>query len=380
MTEQVIAHINIACIAFLLITVVILIAATRLKKGMGYMAMALSSTTVPVYLSNLLREVDSGGFEMSLYIAATLNVMLFPFMWFFIHSQLDSTYKINSRRLLHFLPSLISLTSAILFYAPMSEAQIIAERQYLNAGNENLPAIINDILLFGQFFIYFPMMFRYMHKRKQVILENNTDSDYALPLLWMPRFVGLFFVLFFIVIVAYAIEPRTDAWLIPILDTIGMAYLTYLAIVHLSPVAVVSTEEPSAEIEERTTQTTSINPDEAKKMSEQAIDYATTTQAYLRPDITLAMLAKEMNVSQRTLSRSINSHMGCNFFEFINNMRVQEAKRRLLNLDTEGYNVDSIYSECGFRSRSTYFLVFKKIVGKTPAAWLTETRKTEKNV
>lgn len=55
-------------------------------------------------------------------------------------------------------------------------------------------------------------------------------------------------------------------------------------------------------------------------------------------------------------------------------MRVEEAKRQLLNLDASGYNIDSIFAECGFRSRSTFFLVFKKITGKTPATWLSDVK------
>ena len=55
-------------------------------------------------------------------------------------------------------------------------------------------------------------------------------------------------------------------------------------------------------------------------------------------------------------------------------MAVEEAKRCLLTLETSGFNIDSIYSECGFRSRSTFFMVFKKIEGKSPAAWLEQIR------
>ena len=51
-------------------------------------------------------------------------------------------------------------------------------------------------------------------------------------------------------------------------------------------------------------------------------------------------------------------------------MRVEEAKQKLMDLETSGYNIDSIYEECGFRSRSSFFMVFKKIEGKSPAAWL----------
>lgn len=367
-SEQAIVHINVACIAFLAITMAILIAATRLKNGAGYMALATASTTIPVYLSNLMRTLDSGAFVASLDVAITLNVMCFPFMWFFVRSQLDRSFRFTPRRLLHLLPAAVSLAASLLYYGPMTPEQIDAERELIETGYENLPALVNDVLLFGQFFVYFPLMFRFVSRKKRYILDNYTDSDYVL-LLWLPRFLWLFFVLFFIVFVAYVVEPRTDAWLIPILNTVGMAYLTYCAVVHASAASIGRTTDIPTE-ERKPAPVPSMDMEEMRAVCRRASDHAASTQAYLRPDISLASLAKEIDVPQRTLSRAINGHLHRNFFEFINQMRVEEAKRRLLELDASGYNIDSIYTECGFRSRSTFFLVFKKMEGKTPAAWL----------
>lgn len=372
-TEQTVVLINIACIAFLALTMAILIAATRLRNGAGYMALASASTTIPVYLSNLLRTMDSGAFEGSIYIAISMNVMCFPFLWFFVRSQLDRSFRFMPRQLLHLLPAVISLAAAVLYYGPMTPAEIAAERELIETGHENLPAVINDILLFGQFFVYFPLMFRFVNRKKRYILENYTDSDYAL-LLWLPRFLQLFFVLFSVVFAAYVVDPRTDAWLIPILNTAGMAYLTYCAVVHASAAAIGLTADSRAE-EERTAAPPAMEPEEMRAVCQRASDYAVSSKAFLRPDISLAVFSKEMDLSQRTLSRSINGYLHLNFFEFINGMRVEEAKRRLLELDASGYTIDSIFAECGFRSRSTFFLVFKKTEGKTPAVWLAERQK-----
>lgn len=375
-SEHVIIHINIACIAFLFVTMAILIAATRLKNGTGYMALATASTTIPVYLSNLMRTLDSGGFEVSLYVAITLNVICFPSMWFFIQSQLKQV-RFTPIHLLHLLPALISLAATWIYYAPMSAEEIAVEREYLDAGHENLPALINDVLLFGQFFVYFPFMFRFVYRNKKCILENYTDSNYVL-LLWLPRFLWLFFVLFFIVFVAYIIEPRTDAWLIPVLNTVGMAYLTYCAIRHSSQIAIGRIADMPV-VKDRPDPIPTIGLEEMQSVCSQASEYALSSKAYLRPDISLALFAQEVGIPQRTLSRAINTYLHRNFFEFINEMRVEEAKRRLLELDASGYNIDSIYSECGFRSRSTFFLVFKKTTGLTPSAWLNEMGKNSKN-
>ncbi len=375
MNLELILDINIGCIVFLLLSMLILIVATKLRNGIGYLALVVICTTVPVFFSNLMRELGSGAFVLSLYIAGTLNVLCFPFLWLFVHRQLDRPFRFKPVMLLHFMPSLVSLAANLIFYLPKSPAEVEAEIAILNGGTENLPALVNDVILFGQYMIYFPYLLVYSYRRKKVLMENYTDADYLL-LQWMPTFLWLFFVLFTGVFVAYIIAPRTDVWLIPILDTMGMAYLIYSSIRYVPSEPILRPlEETALQEESNTAPSTNLSYEQMKEICDLAIRHLTSTESYLNPEISLTSLAKEISVPQRNLSCSINSYLDCNFFEFINGMRVEFAKKRLLELSTSEYNIDSIYPECGFRSRSSFFQVFKKMTGKTPAAWLSETRK-----
>ncbi len=375
MSLDLIMDINIGCIVFLLLSMIILIVATKLRNGISYMALVVICTTVPVFFSNLMRELGSEAFVLSLYIAGTLNVLCFPFLWLFVHSQLDRPFRFKPIMILHFLPSLVSLAANLIFYLPKSPAEVEAEIAVLNGGTENLPALVNDVILFGQYMIYFPYLLWYSNRRKKVLMENYSDSDY-LMLKWMPRFLWFFFVLFTGVFVAYIIAPRTDVWLIPILDTLGMSYLIYCSVKYVpsDPVIRPAEEIPIPEESNNSASAPALSYEQMQEICNLATQYLKSTESFLNQDITLASLAKEISVPSRNLSRSINSYMNCNFFEFINSMRVEYAKKRLLELSTSEFNIDSIYSECGFRSRSSFFQVFKKMTGKTPAAWLSETR------
>lgn len=234
------------------------------------------------------------------------------------------------------------------------------------------PALVNDVLLFGQYLIYFPYFLVYVHRRKKYLMENDANVDYLL-LLWLPRFVWFFFFLFTVVFVAYIIAPRTDVWLIPILDTLGMSYLIYCSIRYVPSVqARPHREEAPGNVEPKQAPVSVLTSEQMSEICRRASTYLQENKAFLDLDITLASLAKDTGIPSRNLSRAINTYLKCNFFEYINTMRVEYAKQRLLELSTSEYNIDSIYEECGFRSRSTFFLVFKKIVGKSPAAWLTE--------
>ena len=369
-TDQTLIIINVTSIILLVVLMLVLIAATRMKGGAGWAALVSVATTVPAYLSNLMRDLGSEYFLWVMYPAITLNVICFPALWFFVRSQYDKSFRFEWRDLLHFLPAIISLSASIIYYTPLSAEQVAAEMEYISAGEENLPAIINDVLVFGQFFIYFIAMFFYIRKRRRYLRDNFSNSDY-LTLRWIPNFLILFFALFFVIAVAYIIAPRTDAWLIPILNSIVLVYLVYNIIFHSTQPYINRIPAEKNEREKVDGQSL-MSEAEMKGVCDKVVEYLIISRAYINPDFSLSTLSSEVGIHQKNISTAINGYLHNNFFELVNGMRVEEAKRLLLSSDREHYTVESVYADCGFRSRSTFFLAFKKVEGKPPAQWLKE--------
>lgn len=369
-SDQTILIINTTCITLMLVLMLVLIVGTRMKGGAGWAIIISVATTVPVYLSNTMRTLDSEHFLVSFYFATFLNLLCFPALWLFVRTQYDRSFRITWRSLIHLLPAVVSFIATWSFYRGMPAEQLIAEREYLEAGNENLPAIINDILLFGQFFAYFAAIFFYIRRRKKYILDHYADSGYF-SLHWIPGFLTLFFVLFFIVFVAYVIDPRTDAWLIPILNTAALIYLVYNIIFHSMrkytnrlptiPKAVSETDDSTA--------SPTMSPGQMKEICNKVMEYLAVSKAYTNPALSLTMLAQATGIHHKNISVAINRYLHKNFFDLINGMRVEKVKRRLLALN-DNYTIESVAADCGFRSRSTFFAAFKKATGKTPTQWV----------
>jgi AraC-like DNA-binding protein len=90
---------------------------------------------------------------------------------------------------------------------------------------------------------------------------------------------------------------------------------------------------------------------------------------YLKSNITLDTLSELMDVPARELSAILNGHFKMNFYEFINNYRIEEAKR-LIQADTDRQKtVSDIFLEVGFNSKSVFNTFFKKNVGMTPTEY-----------
>jgi AraC-like DNA-binding protein len=94
-----------------------------------------------------------------------------------------------------------------------------------------------------------------------------------------------------------------------------------------------------------------------------------TQKYFLIPDITLDALAREMAISPRNFSLTLNRHFNKNFYEFINEYRVNEAKERLIDPVNSKKTITDIYLEVGFNSKSVFNTFFKKLVGLTPSQY-----------
>jgi AraC-like DNA-binding protein len=94
---------------------------------------------------------------------------------------------------------------------------------------------------------------------------------------------------------------------------------------------------------------------------------------YLDSNLTLDVLAEELNLSKSHLSRVINNELGIGFIDYVNTLRVEEAKNYILNPEFSNYTLVSIGIEAGFNSKSAFYSSFKKITGQTPTEFKKET-------
>jgi AraC-like DNA-binding protein len=72
-------------------------------------------------------------------------------------------------------------------------------------------------------------------------------------------------------------------------------------------------------------------------------------------------------MSESSISHSIKKGSNYNFPDYINSLRVEKAKILLTDTDFKSYTILSIGLECGFNSKSTFYLAFKKFTNTTPS-------------
>lgn len=93
----------------------------------------------------------------------------------------------------------------------------------------------------------------------------------------------------------------------------------------------------------------------------------TNQKKYCKQNLTIVILAKEIGTNQKYLSRYFNETCNLSFRDWLNDLRMQEAKKILL--DNSNITVESIASECGFTSRTHFHTLFVKMFGMTPSQY-----------
>jgi AraC-like DNA-binding protein len=92
-------------------------------------------------------------------------------------------------------------------------------------------------------------------------------------------------------------------------------------------------------------------------------------QNYMKNDLKLADIAKNVGLSERYFSQIFKRNTGIPPMDLLNQVRVEKAKNLLQD---KTRNISEIAMEVGFGTVSNFNIVFKKISGKTPSQYRIE--------
>ena len=87
-------------------------------------------------------------------------------------------------------------------------------------------------------------------------------------------------------------------------------------------------------------------------------------EAFLNPSLTIFDLAKGLNITSIELSLFLNKEPHKNFFDYINEYKIEKAKQILQDPDKKSLTILEILYEVGFNSKSSFNTAFKKFTKK----------------
>ena len=152
----------------------------------------------------------------------------------------------------------------------------------------------------------------------------------------------------------------TQQWFVILM----LVYSTDQILYRIDPWKRLRTIAPEVEVE----------PEDTTYFQQPNTEYKATLEAwleqekpYLNPDFQLADLRQVLPLNRTYLSQLINSEYGCSFYQWVNSLRMGEAKRLLA--EQPGLKVQEIAERCGFSSSGVFSRAFTRETGVNPSKW-----------
>jgi len=215
------------------------------------------------------------------------------------------------------------------------------------------------------------------YKKRLVSSMSNLEKT---KLAFISRFVLLGVTLTVTTIVLYLTLPqyRVEYLYLPCLITLIYVYILYYTFHHHAIFTAETYEQfledtlpASEEMRIPETDLSIIPQNELQALGARINEYLLQTEAYTNPDITIKMLANSLAIPVEKASAAINKEMNKNFYDLINEKRIDKAKV-LLSDKLDKLTIEGIAHNAGFNSRASFYRAFKKYTAISPSEYISQ--------
>jgi AraC-like DNA-binding protein len=337
----------------------------RKSRANMFLSILLAALTFSIFhlryagdvLSHFSLKVVSFGDPTFLIIA--------PLLWFYIIELTGGRVRWRLSSLVHFIPFALIIFCSLSFSSYESDSSIIR----ILYSHPRLPFTIFWMIVVVQFSAYQFMIHRKWQEYQKIMKQEVSNTE-NVSISWVRFFMSVFLVVnasfLFSLFAVIHLDIMLWVWKsVGVILSLSIFALGYKGILQQeifdarvdSPIPTRETEEaPPTE-----------KPDQ--HLIDKLLTFMQNQRPYLDPELSLSSLSKELGLNRNQLSQLINDGIGENFYDFVNRYRVEEVKRLMADPQKQNYNLLGIALEAGFKSKSTFNLIFKRFTGLTPTEY-----------
>ncbi|MFA6128958.1 MAG: AraC family transcriptional regulator [Bacteroidales bacterium] len=288
--------------------------------------------------------------------------LLAPLLYLYVQSLLVESFRLKRIHVLHLIPFLVMAAYSLLMVIVRSGEKNPGEWKGIVHLESTISYILLDVLIIYYLIRIFITFFQYRRE-----IRNHFAEVRHISLNWL-----------FFILMAFMLMWMTDLTS-TVISWLGMGnreLFRLLALISIMINFVFATILVYRSMDQSWEQTGII---EATKYVGSALSdkesagYAQKIRAlmeqdklFLDPEISLKELSEKSGISPRYLSQVINSKFNQNFFDFINQYRIEEAKRLMAGTVRKELTILEVMYNVGFNSKSSFQTAFRKYTGTTP--------------
>jgi len=298
------------------------------------------------------------------------------FLFFYILALVSSKKIFDKINLIHFAPFVLfnCYLLAISFFPNISEMIRLDYAQVNISPPLLFIFFLIATILSGPF--YFVLSIR-LFKKLDLDIFNNFSSSEEIDLIWLRKLVYIFGIIWTALIIITVIHH--------VFNLFSMAFCTDGLFLSLSVFVILigyfglkqkiifsgDTINEQVIVEETKVKYASsrLTEAEANQFADKLNNFMVSEKPFLNPNLTLQQLGSELKISTHYLSQVINDKFNLNFFDYINQFRVEEFKVKISDPKFENYSFLGVAFDSGFNSKSAFNRIFKKFTNLTPSQY-----------
>ena len=289
-----------------------------------------------------------------------------PLLYLYVISIIRSDFNLGSRHRWHLVPLVVYFLFLIFAFYSQTHMQKVALID-LYQFDLDWQFVTMDTLIKSSRFAYFIMSIYLINKYREQLKDYQSSIE-NIDLTWLKilvlgfalvSLVGVLLSISKVVNLFYTVDISLQIFLgltTYYADLILVCFLLFFSAANISSVAKVKDQSKS-----------SYEDYEAdEEYVDRVIKFMDVEKPYLKSNITLDTLSELIDVPARELTALLNGHFKMNYYEFINNYRIKEAKLILAQDVNQEKTISDVFLAVGFNSKSVFNTFFKKNVGVTP--------------
>jgi len=302
--------------------------------------------------------------------AATRGMVLLlgPIIYLYTLSSIEPLFIFKKKYWLHFIPYITVLLINMLRLQRLSSIELVADMDEFMAGRSTIDLFSG--LLFFMYSIHILIYLLIIYGKIRKTLQQSREQ-YIVPLQqrinWLKninRSLGLTAIVF-LGISVYILFTRTYTIEGNIIYTITLALLVYL--ISYQAIQGDHILTPGFEKKYRSQKVDDATKDKIISTVLHLLEYE---KVFMDPDLTLSMLAERAGTQPYISSQLINEQLNKTFTELLNQYRIEEFKKRIVDPEYKKYSITGLANEIGYNSKSAFNSAFKKITSQTPSEYI----------
>ncbi len=315
-----------------------------------------------------------------------VSLLIPPLLFIYFSSLMEENFILDQKHLFHFIPFLVSfIFIAFHIYIYKPDIKILEMPYSFNFHEQPIHLLIYSLTRLIYTPIYLAWLFLKFRKHKLEI-KNNFSYSEEVNLNWIKNLLIFICGAYSSYFMIYFLFSKVDG-----IDSgqVGFAcsslFIFYIGFYGFKQRAIYFSQRPEILIRQ-SIENNSSSPEKKERYIKSKLSQNVAQlhmenlkrivekeKLYLNHKFTLNELSDKSGIPHHNISQILNEHLDKNFYNFINEYRIQEFKEQVLNPKNKNYSILAIAFDCGFNSKSSFNRIFKEMTGQTPSQYIDST-------